>query len=207
MTDDSWIEQEDLLARLRRPSDWLRGQVCIHQELRSYVEDLYWTLVLLPRRFVPSVLDDYTWGDDVRRERFRLVRTTSSDFLSRSVRTRLGLGHGARDYLVGDKVIARRRSGHVSFITSDCVTVEYNYLHDLARMAPRSALLWCFRSYRFTERSLSEFGSRRTSERVVRDDSLVYMKRRFNVVRGPMLSRPRMTSGTEIMGKLLVTNA
>jgi hypothetical protein len=204
MKRDPWTEQDDLVERLRNPEGWLQGLVPIHVETRSYVEDFYWTAVLLPLRYAATTLTDFVWADDLAKERFRLIHPTSSNFLSRAVRTRLHLNNAQRDYMVDKQIVADRRLSTTDFHPSDTIRMSYESLTALASTPPRSALLWCFRAFRFTERRLDELCMRASPGRTFRGESFVYMRRAFNVVRGPLLSRPRMRSGTLIMGKLLV---
>lgn len=204
MKRDSWFHHDDFLARLEPPHLWLEGMIPVEEVVRTYVEDLTWWCVPVSTRSRFDFMADHTWGDILSHRRLRLIRRTSSDFLSRAVRRHLGLDHGTRSYLDDTgTVVAERRDRASGYSDHKLVTMRSDTFDRLLKACGPLRALWCFKSYRFSERTLAEHGLKPIAAKVIRKENCIYSFNRFATVPSPLSGRSRMKSGTIVFGKLL----
>ena len=153
---DSWFTHEALKDRISAHS-WNGDQVRVWEKRESYLE-YYFAIPLLhgPRQAEEALSRGYSWGDqEIDRARPNLVGVTTNKFLSRSFENYTGLS-GRKPRCTNDSrdIVAEYQS-RSDFVNESVVTIRRRELLGFLN-EKRKGILYCFRSHRFSEKTLDE---------------------------------------------------
>ena len=168
---DDWILQNDLKQRIVDPEVWNDKFIPILQERQSYIEYYVASCLPLGPRQVLKSLRVLNWSHDFNHSKPRIVRRTKYQFLSRSfrnfakLRRRITYYHDeAGEYGDEEGDTISRYSVREDHIAERTVLVRRDKVVDFL-IAKRKVLLFCFRSHRFSERTLDELEIKATYEK------------------------------------------
>lgn len=207
MRKDSWFEQDDLRARFTE-NRWLqRPNITACEMVDSYVEHLYAQCLPVSRAHHTTVLNEIAWASDFWKTKSPLVRTKTGKSVQLGLRFRR---FWQRRFGVAAPLDQFRKALTKAEVSEGPVESVFR-LH-----IPRSlvedfllettqCLLWCVRSHRYSERSLSEFGQNARNV-VHKGANYIYFHEFSELTDMQALRIPRMKSQCVVFGKRLIFN-
>lgn len=202
---DDWIIQRDLESRITEPRVWEEEFIPVFQERDSYIEHYVGYCFPLGPQQARQSLRDTNWGYDAERSKPQIARCTENDFLSCAFRKFARLrGRGPLYRDEEGNLIARHEIKN-TFVKEKSLFVRRDKVIDFLN-AKRKVLLFCFRSHRFSEKSLDELGTHAIYE-TYRDTNWHYIKERRDISDGQnrsIFERHRANTFSSMFGKSLI---
>jgi len=202
---DGWFLQADIESRFKSLATLEEDFILVYESRDSYLEHLLSFALPISKRRMLASLPSSTWGYDFSASRGEIVKLRNPPVLSLKFRRYAQLrcfGDEYRDVRY-EQVLAKSKNTQNEFMRAERLFVRRPLVEKFV-VETSQCLLWCFRSERYSERRLQEFGLRATEEKFCTTERSVIRKfSGLSEVQG--IKRPRMNSFSLLFGKAVVT--
>lgn len=196
---DAWFTHEELKERIAADA-WDEDYVKVWEKRDSSI-DHYFAIPLLhgPRQAEESLNSGYTWGgQEIDRARPNLVRVTTNKFLSRSFENYTGLNGSKKRCIDERRDLVAEYKSRSDFVNEQVVSIRQRELLGFLN-EKRKGILYCFRSHRFSEKTLEELEVEPIYENHSGESYNMFEERRD--VEEDEFRRPRVRSFSLLIGK------
>jgi len=200
---DNWFVQKDIISLIDNHVHFKKEWTIIYESRESSLEHFTYLSIPIKLSCKDSVIQYVSWSNDDENTLKSLLQFNGKQFMSLSFRRYFEL------YYWGDEYYSKSKEKYAILEKDDIAGMKYkkcsvrtDKLKEYLRFT-KQLLLLGFRSHRYSERSLSEFGLKK-SEKKFSSERSNYILNYQGMTNRELSNRPRAKSMSMVFGKYIV---